>query len=118
VVPAFIHRVGTTGRHAGRIHPPLQLVPEPRADAAAAAAARLHNVTEMNRAIEEAVRSDPAQWIWVHRRFRTRPEGEPALYPGRRSALRRLRHALRGGSGPIARASSASEGPSREGRPG
>ncbi len=30
--------------------------------------------------IENMVRKAPAQYLWVHRRFKTRPEGEPALY--------------------------------------
>ena len=34
----------------------------------------------MNAWIEEAVRSMPEQYYWVHRRFKTRPVGEPPLY--------------------------------------
>lgn len=34
----------------------------------------------MNAWIEEAVRSMPEQYYWVHRRFKTRPAGEPPLY--------------------------------------
>jgi KDO2-lipid IV(A) lauroyltransferase len=26
------------------------------------------------------VRADPAQYLWVHKRFKTRPAGEPSLY--------------------------------------
>jgi lauroyl/myristoyl acyltransferase len=118
VVPAFLHRVGSTGEHIGRIHPRLALEPEPLDDEVAAQAVRRHNVAAMNRAIEEAVRSDPAQWVWAHRRFRTRPSGEPALYAESSGRLRRLRHALRGRSSKGATASSVSEGPSRAGRRG
>ena len=31
--------------------------------------------------VEAQVRRHPAQYLWTHRRFKTRPEGEPPLYP-------------------------------------
>ena len=34
----------------------------------------------MNRWIEREIRANPAQYLWVHRRFKTRPPGEPPLY--------------------------------------
>jgi Kdo2-lipid IVA lauroyltransferase/acyltransferase len=34
----------------------------------------------MNRIIESEVRTLPAQYLWVHKRFKTRPAGEPSLY--------------------------------------
>ena len=34
----------------------------------------------MNREIEAIVRTMPEQYYWVHRRFKTRPPGEPRLY--------------------------------------
>jgi KDO2-lipid IV(A) lauroyltransferase len=36
--------------------------------------------TRMNRWIETEIRRNPAQYLWVHRRFKTRPPGEPSLY--------------------------------------
>jgi len=38
----------------------------------------------MNRTIEAHIRTTPAQYFWVHRRFKTRPSGEPSIYPPRR----------------------------------
>jgi KDO2-lipid IV(A) lauroyltransferase len=32
------------------------------------------------RALEAQVRAAPEQYLWVHRRFKTRPQGEPSLY--------------------------------------
>jgi KDO2-lipid IV(A) lauroyltransferase len=34
----------------------------------------------VNRWIESEIRRLPAQYLWVHRRFKTRPAGEPSLY--------------------------------------
>ncbi len=45
----------------------------PTADAMADTAA-------MNRWIETEIRANPAQYLWVHKRFKTRPEGEASLY--------------------------------------
>lgn len=54
--------------------PPL---PDYPSDDAVADATRFHAW------LEERIRANPAQYLWVHKRFKTRPEGEPALY-GRR----------------------------------
>jgi Kdo2-lipid IVA lauroyltransferase/acyltransferase len=40
----------------------------------------LADTTRMNQIIEVAVRERPEQYFWSHRRFKTRPEGEPAFY--------------------------------------
>ena len=40
----------------------------------------LADAARMNRFIEEQVRLNPAQYLWVHKRFKTRPPGEPPLY--------------------------------------
>ena len=34
----------------------------------------------INTMLEKAIRMQPEQYMWVHRRFKTRPEGEPSLY--------------------------------------
>ncbi|PYV03434.1 MAG: lipid A biosynthesis acyltransferase, partial [Acidobacteria bacterium] len=39
------------------------------------------NTANFTRLIEEYVRRYPDQWLWVHRRWKTRPPGEPPLYP-------------------------------------
>jgi len=38
------------------------------------------NTARFTAAIESYVRRYPAQWLWVHRRWKTRPEGEPPIY--------------------------------------
>jgi KDO2-lipid IV(A) lauroyltransferase len=37
--------------------------------------------TRLNNQLEEFVRLHPEQYLWMHRRFRTRPEGEEPFYP-------------------------------------
>lgn len=40
----------------------------------------LQDVREMNARLEGYVREMPSQYYWPHRRFKTRPEGEPPIY--------------------------------------
>jgi KDO2-lipid IV(A) lauroyltransferase len=40
----------------------------------------LADTTRMNAEIEKAARRWPSQYFWVHRRFKTRPKGEPKFY--------------------------------------
>ena len=54
-----------------RFLPPLEGFPT---DDAVADAAR------MNAFVEQQILLDPAQYLWVHKRFKTRPPGEPSLY--------------------------------------
>ena len=36
--------------------------------------------TRINAWIAEQIRLNPAQYLWVHKRFKTRPEGQTSLY--------------------------------------
>jgi KDO2-lipid IV(A) lauroyltransferase len=38
------------------------------------------NTAQFTAAIEDTVRDYPDQWLWLHRRWKTRPAGEPAVY--------------------------------------
>lgn len=39
-----------------------------------------NDTLRVNQLVEQFVRECPEQYLWVHRRFKTRPEGEPSLY--------------------------------------
>ncbi|WP_298012817.1 lysophospholipid acyltransferase family protein [uncultured Castellaniella sp.] len=72
VVPVISRLDPDTGRYQVIVGPPVDDFPGD--DTPEAATARL------NRLIENEVRPDPAQYYWVHRRFKTRPEGEAGFY--------------------------------------
>lgn len=72
VVPILSRLDPETGRYHVTVAPPLEDFPGE--DGPEAATARI------NRLIEEWVRPDPAQYYWVHRRYKTRPEGEARFY--------------------------------------
>ena len=54
-----------------RFLPPWTDFPTPEAEM---------DTARMNRWIESEIRQAPAQYLWVHKRFKTRPPGEPGLY--------------------------------------
>ncbi len=48
------------------------------------------DTASMNQVVEAALRTTPAQYFWVHRRFKTRPRGAAPIYPpSRRERPRR-----------------------------
>jgi KDO2-lipid IV(A) lauroyltransferase len=40
----------------------------------------LENTKKFTKVLEEIIRKYPDQWVWVHGRWNTRPQGEPRLY--------------------------------------
>jgi KDO2-lipid IV(A) lauroyltransferase len=43
-------------------------------------AALTEAISRINEAIAKVIETDPTQWLWGHRRWKTRPPGEPPLY--------------------------------------
>ena len=92
IVPLFMFREGTSLRHTVKVYPPILM----ESDEEDPEGALVRNVTKMNAAIERAIREVPEQWIWSHRRWKTRPPEDPTpIYPKRNSWLHRLRRRLR-----------------------
>ncbi len=75
VVPAFMRWDAMLGKYLLRFEPALELVSTEDTNADAVA-----NTALFNKVIEEHIRECPDQWLWVHRRWKTRPEGEPPIY--------------------------------------
>jgi KDO2-lipid IV(A) lauroyltransferase len=75
VVPGFTIWDPELRKYRLVFDPPLKLV-----DTGDAEADAMTNTAMFNRVIEEHVRKHPDQWLWVHRRWKTRPPGEPPLY--------------------------------------
>ncbi len=38
------------------------------------------DTARMNENLQAYIDAQPAQYYWVHKRFKTRPEGEPSVY--------------------------------------
>ena len=75
VVPAFTIWDRQLRKYRVRFDPALQLISTGNDDADAVA-----NTAMFNRVIQDYATRYPEQWLWVHRRWKTRPEGEPPLY--------------------------------------
>jgi KDO2-lipid IV(A) lauroyltransferase len=70
VIP-FFHRRIDQGGYAIRLEAPLADFPSEDATA---------DTARVNAFIERMVREAPTQYLWMHKRFKTRPPGEPIVY--------------------------------------
>jgi KDO2-lipid IV(A) lauroyltransferase len=75
VVPGFTIWDETLGKYRLRFDPALELIRTGNLEADIVA-----NTQRFTNVIEDYVREYPEQWLWVHRRWKTRPEGENPLY--------------------------------------
>jgi KDO2-lipid IV(A) lauroyltransferase len=75
VVPAFTLWDATLGKYRVQFDPALELVRTGDEEADAVA-----NTAAFTQVIESYARQYPEQWLWVHRRWKTRPEGESGIY--------------------------------------
>jgi KDO2-lipid IV(A) lauroyltransferase len=75
VVPGFTIWDEALGKYRLRFDPAPELVRTGNLEADIIA-----NTQMFTKVIEDYVRKYPDQWLWVHRRWKTRPEGEKGLY--------------------------------------
>ena len=75
VVPFTQQRLADGSGYKLVIHPPLSDFPGESDEV---------DCLRINQWVERAVRECPEQYLWAHRRFKTRPPGEPKLYDKRR----------------------------------
>lgn len=71
VVPYFPIRLPKSQGFEIRILPGLEQFPTDD---------EIQDASTTNQLLEDMVSAFPAQYLWVHRRFKTRPQGEPAFY--------------------------------------
>ncbi len=75
VVPGFTVWDPVLRKYRLRFEPPVALIRTGNNDADIVA-----NTALFTKVIEDVVRRYPDQWLWVHRRWKTRPSGQPSLY--------------------------------------
>ena len=72
VIPGFAVWSEAERKYILRFYPLLQMTGDPEED-----------TRRIQASIETAVREYPGQWLWIHRRWKHRPAGEPDLYARR-----------------------------------
>jgi len=75
VVPGYAYWDDTIRKYRLRFEPPVELVRTGDTERDV-----FENTQRFAKVIEAIIRKHPDQWVWVHKRWKTRPKGEPALY--------------------------------------
>jgi KDO2-lipid IV(A) lauroyltransferase len=75
VVPGFLHWDAALRKYRLFFEPAIQLV-----RTGDEARDIQENTQRFTREIENYVRRYPDQWLWLHKRWKTRPPGDPPMY--------------------------------------
>jgi Kdo2-lipid IVA lauroyltransferase/acyltransferase len=75
IVPVFLVRDGASERHRIVFLPDIELASTGDRDADVRT-----NTQRCTAVFEQMVREHPDHWIWFHKRWKTRPPGEPRMY--------------------------------------
>jgi KDO2-lipid IV(A) lauroyltransferase len=86
VVPFFQTRLPGNRGYRITLYPALEHFPGASLD---------QDLLRINKLIEERVREQPEQYLWVHRRFKTRPPGVPGVYQDGKTPYRRDAESIR-----------------------
>jgi Kdo2-lipid IVA lauroyltransferase/acyltransferase len=76
VVPGFLWWDEARRKYRLRFEPAVELVRSENEESDVA-----ENTRRFNTVIEDYIRAHPDQWLWVHKRWKTRPAGEKSIYP-------------------------------------
>lgn len=71
VIPFFSYRNPKTGKYIIELKPALKNFPSNNL---------VEDATLINKTLEDAIKRAPDQYLWLHKRFKTRPDNEPSLY--------------------------------------
>lgn len=76
VVPGYAYWDQSLRKYRLRFEPPVELTRTGNLERDV-----LENTQQFAKILEGIIRQYPDQWVWVHARWKTRPPGEPPLYP-------------------------------------
>jgi KDO2-lipid IV(A) lauroyltransferase len=75
IIPVFAPWSEEKGKYLMIVGPPVSFEPTGNEDE------DVRGLTnKLSQVIESRIREYPGQWLWIHKRWKTRPKGEPAIY--------------------------------------